>query len=291
MKSVEMCWYVIKLKTKSWTLASKEQHKGRFITTLKVVKDATLADLRKLIEIHLGAEKQAFTFLVLGDHPNGAPVPREKEATLQASKLPICNQLRGHLACLHPVKMNIISKISKTVAIKVKSSETIKNLKSILHKKEGISENFPELFLSAEKIVKAELKLLYTVSEVKAIIGSMIGFSINYQNLIYAGNELEDYNLACCNIRENFTLELLPHTFQIFVKAWNGKTVVLDVHQKETVLDMKYKIFNKLCIPVKVQSLVFAGKLLENYRDLGSYNIQKNSTLHMVFSPATLVAG
>ncbi|PSS23901.1 Kinesin-like protein [Actinidia chinensis var. chinensis] len=84
--------------------ASKE-HKGRFITTLKAVKDATLADLRKLIEIHLGAEKQAFTFLVLGDHPNGAPVPREKEATLQASKLPICNQLRGHLACLRPVKV------------------------------------------------------------------------------------------------------------------------------------------------------------------------------------------
>ncbi|GFY93130.1 P-loop containing nucleoside triphosphate hydrolases superfamily protein [Actinidia rufa] len=213
--------------------ASKEQHKGRFITTLKVVKDATLADLRKLIEIHLGAEKQAFTFLVLGDHPNGAPVPREKEATLQASKLPICNQLRGHLACLHPVK----------------NEYNLEDQQNSCHK--------------AEKIVKAELKLLYTVSEVKAIIGSMIGFSINYQNL------------ACYNIRENFTLELLPHTFQIFVKAWNGKTVVLDVHQKETVLDMKYKIFNKLCIPVKVQSLVFAGKLLENYRDLGSYNIQK----------------
>jgi kinesin family protein 11 len=39
---------------------------GKFITTLKVLKDATLADLRKLIEIYLAADNQAFTFLVLG---------------------------------------------------------------------------------------------------------------------------------------------------------------------------------------------------------------------------------
>lgn len=46
--------------------ASKE-NPGKFITTLKVVKDATLADLRKLVEIYLGADNhQAFTFLVLG---------------------------------------------------------------------------------------------------------------------------------------------------------------------------------------------------------------------------------
>lgn len=45
--------------------ASKE-NPGKFITTLRVVKDATLADLRKLIEIYLGADNQAFNFLVLG---------------------------------------------------------------------------------------------------------------------------------------------------------------------------------------------------------------------------------
>ncbi|KAM7462513.1 hypothetical protein LguiA_030634 [Lonicera macranthoides] len=83
--------------------ASKE-NPGKLITTLKVVKEATLADLRKLIEIHLDADSQAFTFLVLGD-PTGAPVPREKEADIPASKLPVCNtQLNGHLACLRPIK-------------------------------------------------------------------------------------------------------------------------------------------------------------------------------------------
>ncbi|XVF62833.1 hypothetical protein PTKIN_Ptkin09bG0040300 [Pterospermum kingtungense] len=78
-----------------------KENPGKFITTLKVVKDATLADLRKLVEIYLGADNQAFTFLVLGD-PTGAPVQKENEATVKATKLPICNN--GYLACLRPAK-------------------------------------------------------------------------------------------------------------------------------------------------------------------------------------------
>ncbi|KZV55531.1 P-loop containing nucleoside triphosphate hydrolases superfamily protein [Dorcoceras hygrometricum] len=81
-----------------------KENPGKFITTLKVSKDSTLADLRKLIESHLGGTQQAFTFLVLGD-PSGAPVPKEEEATTHASKLPICNnQSLGHLACLRPLE-------------------------------------------------------------------------------------------------------------------------------------------------------------------------------------------
>ncbi|CAL8165956.1 unnamed protein product [Prunus armeniaca] len=79
--------------------ASKE-NPGKFITTLKVVKDASLDDLRKLIAIYLGADNQAFTFLMLGD-PSGASVPKEKEETIQATKLPLhatINQMATLLA-------------------------------------------------------------------------------------------------------------------------------------------------------------------------------------------------
>ncbi|KNA24113.1 hypothetical protein SOVF_018770 [Spinacia oleracea] len=83
--------------------ATKE-NPGKFVNKLKVVRDATLADLRKLIEIHLGIDKQDFTFLSLGD-PTGAPILKEKEENVLASKLPTCNnQLGGHLACLRPAK-------------------------------------------------------------------------------------------------------------------------------------------------------------------------------------------
>ncbi|KAI5333254.1 hypothetical protein L3X38_023384 [Prunus dulcis] len=97
--------------------ASKE-NPGKFITTLKVVKDASLANLRKLIAIYLGADNQAFTFLTLGD-PTGASVPKEKEATIQATKLPLCNnKSNGYLASLRPLK-GMQSPITKhTVSLK-----------------------------------------------------------------------------------------------------------------------------------------------------------------------------
>ncbi|KAJ4968434.1 hypothetical protein NE237_015135 [Protea cynaroides] len=86
--------------------ASKE-NSGKFIMKLKIEKNSSLADLRKLIDTRLAEDnvtKKGFTFLMLGD-PTGAPVVKEKEATIQACKLPICNnQLSGHLACLRPIK-------------------------------------------------------------------------------------------------------------------------------------------------------------------------------------------
>ncbi|XP_077228137.1 P-loop containing nucleoside triphosphate hydrolases superfamily protein [Tasmannia lanceolata] len=85
--------------------ASKE-YPGKFITKLKVLNDSSLADLRKLIEkcLNEDSSRHSFTFLMLGD-PTGAPVVKEKEETIQASKLPICNnQLSVRLACLRPNK-------------------------------------------------------------------------------------------------------------------------------------------------------------------------------------------
>ncbi|XP_072964935.1 kinesin-like protein KIN-10A [Typha angustifolia] len=85
--------------------ASKE-FPGNLIKKLKLLKNSSLSDLRKLIETHFKEDnnKQPFTFLLLGD-PSGAPVVKEKEAATQVSKLPICNnQLNSHLACLRPIK-------------------------------------------------------------------------------------------------------------------------------------------------------------------------------------------
>ncbi|KAL5711928.1 hypothetical protein ACHQM5_014151 [Ranunculus cassubicifolius] len=79
---------------------------GKFITKLNVKKDSTLADLRKLVESELGdnSSKQGFSFLLLGD-PSGAPVSKEKETSVQASKLPNCNNQQNiHFACLRPIK-------------------------------------------------------------------------------------------------------------------------------------------------------------------------------------------
>ena len=201
----------------------------------------------------------------------------------------------------------------RKIPLTVVPSNTIKNIKTMVHVKEGIPNEEQRLKKGVKRLddpktladydikhgdildlegmqiyVKDPSGKIYTldvdpsntIGNIKSKLEKQEGIPKEQQRLKFGPKQLEDGpTLRDYGIKHKSTLNLQPMTINVITPE--GKNIILDVDPNDTIKDVKKKLENKSNIPVEDQRLLFDDKLLDDRPTLKDYKIKHGDTIQM----------
>jgi ubiquitin C len=150
-----------------------------------------------------------------------------------------------------------------------------------------------QIFLKtfARQMIPLRVESSDTIADVKVKILNKLGNPPDEQHMLFAGKRLDDHHtIAYYNIQDNSIINLTPNLHEgqqlrIFIRTTDGKEFPLMVESSNTISHLKAMIFDIEKIPVDQQHLIFAGRLLDDFRTINDYNFKGAITIHLVWQP------
>ena len=153
----------------------------------------------------------------------------------------------------------------------------------------GKVDCFPIFVCTSKLTIALEVKASDTIQNVKVKINEIEGIPLDQQHLFFKNKPLEDgQNLSYYAVQSGDSLILVSgggKDIRIFVRTVTGKTIPLTVRTNFTIEYVKNMIEMKEGIPPESQQLIYAGRKMEDTKALSDYSVHMGVTLHLVRLP------
>ncbi len=148
-------------------------------------------------------------------------------------------------------------------------------------------------FVGDEKLFPLRILLNDDVDILRTKIAEKFDLPSDQQQLYFNGKFLEKdkpmkhYAIKSGSVIEVLDTEQSGDSADIYIRTPTGKTITIECLLSDTIQLIKQKVYLKVGLDPIEQELLLSGSVLDNERQLSSYDIAGESTLHVILCPKT----